>query len=73
LLQKTGQRLEGNEEHWRWGMESIPEERLWLSIGSEFGSFAEASAVDLILHVFDEFIHHAAEIALLRDLYLRLG
>jgi len=65
--------LELNYEHWRRGMDSFPEERLWLPIGSEFGPFAESSAVDLILHVLDEFIHHAAEIALLRDLYLRLG
>ena len=65
--------LERNYEHWRRGMDSFPEERLWLSIGPEFGPFADASAVDLILHVLDEFIHHSAEIALLRDLYLRMG
>ena len=65
--------LECNYQDLRRGIVSFPEERLGLPIGSEFGPFAEASAVDLILHVLDEFIHHAAEIALLRDLYLRLG
>ena len=62
-----------NYRYWRQGMVSFPEERLWVSIGPEFGPYGEASAVDLMLHVLDEFIHHAAEIALLRDLYLRLG
>jgi hypothetical protein len=61
-----------NYEYWRQGMVSFPEERLWLAIGPAFGPYSEASAVDLMLHVLDEFIHHAAEIALLRDLYHRL-
>ncbi len=65
--------LNRNYQYWRQGMVSFPEERLWLAIGPEFGPFADASAVDLMLHVLDEFIHHAAEIALLRDLYVRLG
>ncbi len=65
--------LTRNYEYWRQGMVSFPEERLWLAIGPEFGPYSDASAVDLMLHVLDEFIHHAAEIALLRDLYLRRG
>jgi hypothetical protein len=65
--------LNRNYQYWREGMVSFPEERLWLAIGPEFGPFSDASAVDLMLHVLDEFIHHAAEIALLRDLYVRLG
>lgn len=65
--------LERSYERWRRGLVAFPEERLWEPIGPEFGPFGDASAVDLILHVLDEFIHHAAEVALLRDLYLRLG
>ena len=65
--------LTRNYEYWRQGIVTFPEERLWLAIGPQFGPYSEASAVDLMLHVLDEFIHHAAEIALLRDLYLRLG
>ena len=65
--------LSRNYQYWRQGIVSFPEERLWLAIGPEFGPYAEASAVDLMLHVLDEFIHHSAEIALLRDLYIRLG
>jgi hypothetical protein len=53
-------------------MTTLPEERLWSPIGPQFGPFSEAGAVDLMLHVLDEFIHHAAEIALLRDLYANM-
>lgn len=56
---------------WREGLAAFPEQRWWQPIGPTFGPFAEDSAVDLALHVLDEFVHHAAEIALLRDLYLR--
>jgi hypothetical protein len=38
-------------------------------LGPDFGPLAEASRADAILHVTDEIIHHAAEVALLRDLY----
>ena len=65
--------LERNFAKWHQGMESFSEGRLWDAIGPEFGPFADASAVDLMLHVLDEFIHHAAEISLLRDLFARLG
>ncbi len=42
---------------------------LWTAIGPEFGPFAEASHVDLILHTYRELVHHGAEIGVLRDLY----
>ena len=38
-------------------------------LGQPGGPYAEASTVDLALHVLDEVIHHGAEAALLRDLY----
>jgi hypothetical protein len=62
-----------NFTKWHQGMESFPEDRQWDPIGPDFGPFADASAVDLMLHVLDEFVHHAAEISLLRDLYARQG
>lgn len=65
--------LKRNFQNWRRGVVAFPEQRLWVPIGPEFGPFEDSSAVDLILHVLDEFIHHAAEIALLRDLYSKLG
>ena len=65
--------LESHYARWREGIAGFPETRLWAPIGEEFGPFAEASAYDLMLHVLDEYIHHAAEIALLRDLYQHLA
>ena len=38
-------------------------------LGPRWGPFAEHSLVDLVLHALHEVTHHAAEIALLRDLY----
>lgn len=48
---------------------SISEAELWRPLGEVAGPFAPEPAVALVLHVLDEFIHHAAEVALLRDLY----
>ncbi|ROS75720.1 putative damage-inducible protein DinB [Curtobacterium sp. PhB130] len=39
-------------------------------IGAVAGPYGDSSKRSLVLHVVDELIHHAAEAALLRDLYL---
>ena len=65
--------LESHDVRWREDVAGFPETRLWAPIGEGFGPFADAPAYDLVLHVLDEYIHPAAEIALLRDLYLRLA
>jgi hypothetical protein len=39
-------------------------------IGSVAGPYGDASRRTLVLHILDELIHHSAETALLRDLYL---
>ena len=44
---------------------------LSLPVGPAEGPFAEEPMATLVLHINREVIHHAAEIALLRDLYLR--
>ena len=43
----------------------------WLfdKLGPSYGPFAESTFLGLMLHVIDELVHHAAEVALLRDLY----
>jgi len=38
-------------------------------IGAQAGQYAAASRLSFALHLLDEFIHHTAEAALLRDLY----
>jgi hypothetical protein len=39
-------------------------------VGPAEGPFAEQPIIDLVLHTNREVIHHGAEIAFLRDLYL---
>jgi hypothetical protein len=38
--------------------------------GPAEGPYAESSMAELVLHINREMLHHGAEIALLRDLYL---
>jgi hypothetical protein len=42
-------------------------------IGEQFGPYADSRTAALVLHVLDEFVHHAAEVSLLRDLYRARG
>ncbi|MDY6999968.1 MAG: DinB family protein, partial [Actinomycetota bacterium] len=52
------------------GVAGLHDERLFLPLGPAEGPWSEKSMVDLVLHINREVIHHGAEIALLRDLYL---
>lgn len=63
--------LQASYRPWRQGIGSVGEPRWWRAIGAAFGPYAEEATADLALHVFDELVHHAAEVSLLRDLYLR--
>jgi hypothetical protein len=51
----------------------LGEEGLWGQLGPSWGPFAESTWADLAVHALDELSHHGAELALLRDLYLRLA
>ncbi|RZS90934.1 DinB family protein [Motilibacter rhizosphaerae] len=44
---------------------------LALPVGPAAGAYASATRLAFVLHVVDELVHHAAEAALLRDLYAR--
>jgi hypothetical protein len=63
--------LRASYRPWREGIAAIGEPRWWQPIGPSFGPYAKDSTADLALHVFDELVHYAAEVSLLRDLYLR--
>ncbi|MCW2497555.1 DinB family protein [Jatrophihabitans sp.] len=52
-------------------MVALGEEGGWQLLGPAWGPFAESTWIDLFVHAFDEVAHHGAEVALLRDLYLR--
>jgi hypothetical protein len=48
---------------------AFTDDELFAPLGAVAGPFAEANLLGLVLHIADELIHHAAEVALLRDLY----
>jgi hypothetical protein len=56
---------------WRDGVATLDAEGLARLCGPAEGPYAEHTLFQLILHINREAIHHGAEIALLRDLYLR--
>ncbi|MDV7356040.1 DinB family protein [Rhodococcus oxybenzonivorans] len=56
---------------WVRGVASLTDDALARPCGPSEGPFADRSMAALVLHVNREVIHHGAEIALLRDLYLR--
>jgi hypothetical protein len=56
-------------ERWKGALDEMPDERLSAPCGPAEHHFSESPIADLILHINREFIHHAAECALLRDLY----
>lgn len=56
--------------HWMDGIRSLDADGLARPCGPAEGPFAEYPFAALILHINREVIHHAAEVACLRDLYL---
>jgi hypothetical protein len=55
---------------WIAGVRGLGAERLTRPCGPAEGPFADYSLAALVLHINREMLHHGAEIALLRDLYL---
>lgn len=58
---------------WLAGVRGLSEADLQRPCGPAEGHYADWSMAALVLHINRELIHHGAEIALLRDLYVRLG
>jgi hypothetical protein len=63
--------LDASYRRWRSGLAELTEEQLGTVLGAAWGPYATSTATDVALHVFDELVHHGAEVALLRDLYAR--
>src|SRR4051794_27494551 len=61
--------LDGAAEWWRAQLTTLTEDELATPLGPIGGPFAEATRAGFVLHMIDEMIHHAAEVATLRDLY----
>jgi hypothetical protein len=55
---------------WNAGVRGLGADGLARPCGPAEGPYAEASMAELVLHINREMLHHGAEIALLRDLYL---
>jgi DinB superfamily len=62
--------LDAAYDAWSAGVASLGDEGLARPVGPAEGPWAESPYADLVLHINRELIHHAAEICLLRDLYL---
>ena len=61
-------------EHWLGFAEAVAllsDDDLLTVMGPIAGPFAESTALGLVLHIGDELVHHAAEIGVLRDLYVQ--
>jgi hypothetical protein len=61
------ERLESAYASWRETLAGTDDASLAAPIGR--GPYAESTRRSFVLHVLDELIHHAAEVALLRDLW----
>jgi hypothetical protein len=62
--------LERAHDRWDAHLDLVPSKRLAEPVGPVAGpQYAERSRAAYVLHMLDEFIHHGAEIALLRDLW----
>jgi hypothetical protein len=54
---------------WRRHLSGVQAEAVSERLGPIAGPYAEGTLASFVLHMLDEFIHHGAELALLRDLY----
>jgi hypothetical protein len=63
--------LDENYGRWVDGVRGLDEARLAVPVGPAEGPYAELPYATLVLHIHRETIHHMAQIALLRDLYVR--
>jgi len=61
--------LERAHIRWRSHLTAVPEDSMSEQLGPLAGPYAEGTRASFVLHMLDEFIHHGAELALLRDLY----
>jgi DinB family protein len=64
------QQLDTAYDDWASGVRTLSAAALQEPIGPAEGPWADRPMLDLVLHINREVIHHGAEIALLRDLYV---
>lgn len=65
--------LDDGYDRWVRGVASLDPEALARPAGPAEGPFAELPMAELVLHITREVVHHGAEVALLRDLWVHRG
>lgn len=65
--------LNRNMARWAEHYESVSEDDLNRPLGTPAGPYGEDPYYGLLLHLVDEYLHHSAEVALMRDLYEAIG
>ncbi|WP_394616676.1 DinB family protein [Lentzea sp. JNUCC 0626] len=71
FAQSADEALKQLDEAYETWMAGVRTADLAKAVGPAEGPFAEEPMATLVLHINREVIHHLAEVALLRDLYLR--
>ena len=61
--------LDDAHDHWRALLDALSEDALGQPMGAIAGPFAQGRKAGYVLHMIDEFVHHGAELGVLRDLY----
>ena len=61
--------LERAHDRWEAHLALVDDDLLAEPVGPVGGAYARRSKANYVLHMLDEFIHHGAEVALLRDLW----
>ncbi|MEM9033122.1 MAG: DinB family protein [Actinomycetota bacterium] len=54
---------------WAGYQSTVVDRDWWSELGDDWGPWSRHSVADMAMHASNELVHHAAEIALLRDLY----
>jgi hypothetical protein len=54
---------------WQRDLAGLDDVRLWEPLGPAAGPFGDSPVAGFVEHIHDEFVHHSAELGLLRDLY----
>jgi DinB superfamily len=62
--------LDEQYQHWIDGVRGLSDDDLGRPVGPAEGQWADHSMAELVLHINREVIHHGAEIACIRDLYV---
>jgi hypothetical protein len=65
--------VDGSYAAWSGLVASLTEDELWRPLGPIAGPYGDEPILSFVMHILDEFIHHAAEVGVMRDLYAALA